>query len=97
MQVIVEPNKGAAISYVNLINHAHTEIRSGTGGRDDLVQDLLTAWKANLPESLVEGQDKWLNFRQFYSAKIKEYDRAGYLKAKVKHANSIEVRPCGRL
>merc|ERR1712025_505535 len=74
MQVIVEPNKGAAISYETLINHAHTEIRSGIGGRDDLVQDLLTKWKAQLPETVVDGQDKWHSFRQFYSAKMKEFD-----------------------
>ena len=89
MQKIVESNPGATISYEDLWEQAHTEIRYNTGGRTDLVEELLDKWKAQLPVTATTGYEKWRNFRQFYTAKLKDYDEAGYTTAKTRHAKSI--------
>ena len=89
MQKIVESNPGATISYEDLWEQAHTKIRYNTGGRSDLVGELLDKWKAQLPITATKGYEKWQNFRQYYTTKLKDYDEAGYTTAKARHAKSI--------
>ena len=70
---------------------AHLKIHDGVGGRKDMVQELQSKWKAELPAALTP-QEQWQNFKVFYCKKLEEYDYEGITTKKVtskQHARSI--------
>ena len=68
---------------------AHLKIHGGLGRRKDMVQELQSKWKADLPVALTP-QEQWQNFKVFHSKKLEEFDYEGITTKKAKQqARSI--------
>ena len=88
LQQLVEPSDCKGMSYQMLCVLAHLKIHDGVGGRRDMVQELQTQWKAQLPADPTP-LERWQDFKSFYSKKLEGFDYERITFKKIKQARSV--------